>query len=71
MYALHDALVKPMPGNRMANSLAESWSVSEDRLTYEFTLRKGLKFHNGDPVHRRGRGVQLQTREGGRSCKKR
>jgi peptide/nickel transport system substrate-binding protein len=49
MYALHDALVKPMPGNLMANSLAESWSKSEDRLVYEFTLRKGLKFHNGDP----------------------
>ena len=49
MYALHDALIKPMPGNLMANSLAESWSMSEDRLVYEFTLRKGLKFHNGDP----------------------
>src|ERR1700730_1739844 len=49
MYALHDALVKPMPGNLMANSLAESWSISEDRLVYEFTLREGLKFHNGDP----------------------
>src|SRR2546430_17064647 len=46
MYALHDALVKPMPGNLMANSLAESWSISEDRLVYEFILRKGLKFHN-------------------------
>ena len=26
-YALHDALVKPMPGNPMAPSLAESWST--------------------------------------------
>src|SRR6266850_6080556 len=25
LYALHDALVKPMPGNLMAPSLAESW----------------------------------------------
>src|SRR5260370_8101045 len=49
LYALHDALVKPMPGNLMANSLAESWSMSEDRLVYEFPLRKGGKFHNGDP----------------------
>jgi peptide/nickel transport system substrate-binding protein len=50
LYALHDALVKPMPGNRMAPSLAESWSVSGDGLVYEFVLRKGVRFHNGDPV---------------------
>ena len=50
LYALHDALVKPMPGKAMAPSLAESWSVSSDGLVYEFVLRKGVKFHNGDPV---------------------
>jgi peptide/nickel transport system substrate-binding protein len=49
MYALHDALIKPMPGNLLAPSLAESWTVSADQLTYEFKLREGLKFHNGDP----------------------
>ncbi len=50
LYALHDALVKPMPGNPAAPSLAESWSVSKDGLAYEFVLRKGVRFHNGDPV---------------------
>jgi peptide/nickel transport system substrate-binding protein len=50
LYALHDALVKPMPGQALAPSLAESWSASEDALTYEFVLRNGVKFHNGDPV---------------------
>src|SRR5438270_422086 len=50
LYALHDALVKPMPGNPMAPSLAESFSASEDGLGYEFVLRQGVKFHNGDPV---------------------
>jgi peptide/nickel transport system substrate-binding protein len=49
LYALHDALVKPMPGNLMSPSLAESWTVSPDQRTYEFKLREGLKFHNGDP----------------------
>src|SRR5258708_4961517 len=50
LYALHDALVKPLPGNPMAPSLAESWSASEDALTSEFVLRKGCKCHNDDPA---------------------
>jgi peptide/nickel transport system substrate-binding protein len=50
LYALHDALVRPLPGSKMAPSLAESWSESADGLTYEFKLRRGLTFHNGDPV---------------------
>jgi peptide/nickel transport system substrate-binding protein len=49
LYAMHDALVKPMPGNLRAPSLAESWTVSADQRVYEFKLREGLKFHNGDP----------------------
>src|SRR6266704_2943713 len=49
LYALHDGLVKPMPGNIMTPSLAESWTVSSDQRVYEFKLREGLKFHNGDP----------------------
>jgi peptide/nickel transport system substrate-binding protein len=49
LYALHDALIKPLPGNDMAPCLAESWKESPDGLVYEFKLREGLKFHNGDP----------------------
>src|ERR1051326_1118234 len=49
LYALHDALVTPMPGNPIAPSLAESWTVSADQTAYEFKLRAGVKFHNGDP----------------------
>ncbi len=48
MYALHDALVKPMPGSLLANSLAESWTMSPDGKSYEFKLRDGVKFHNGE-----------------------
>jgi peptide/nickel transport system substrate-binding protein len=70
LVALHDALVKPMPGQRMAPSLAESWSESPDKLTYEFKLRKGVKFHNGDPFtaddvkfsFERSKGVQLKEK---------
>ena len=50
LYALHDALIKPLPGNNMAPCLAESWKESADGLTYEFKLRDGIKFHNGDPL---------------------
>jgi peptide/nickel transport system substrate-binding protein len=50
LYALHDALVKPMPGGINTPGLAESWTVSKDGITYEFVLRKGARFHNGDPV---------------------
>jgi len=50
LYAVHDALVKPMPGGDNTPSLAESWTQSKDGLVYEFILRKNAKFHNGDPV---------------------
>jgi ABC-type transport system substrate-binding protein len=49
LYAMHDALIKPLPGNDMAPCLAESWRESPDGLVYEFRLREGLRFHNGDP----------------------
>jgi len=50
LYALHDAMLKPMPGKNMAPGLAESWTVSPDGLVYDFVLRKNVRFHNGDPV---------------------
>ena len=50
LYAVHDALVKPMPGGLNTPSLAESWQESKDHLTFTFTLRKNARFHNGEPV---------------------
>jgi peptide/nickel transport system substrate-binding protein len=49
LYAMHDALVKPMPDGKMSPCLATKWSESENGLTYDFELRQGVKFHNGDP----------------------
>ena len=49
LYALHDGLLKPMPGVGSGPSLAESWSMAKDALSAEFTLR-AARFHNGDPV---------------------
>src|SRR5712691_4004603 len=50
LYAVHDALVKPMPGGLTTPSLAESWQESKDHLSYTFNLRKNARFHNGEPV---------------------
>jgi peptide/nickel transport system substrate-binding protein len=50
LYALHDALLKPMPAGPSTPSLAESWTVSSDGLVYEFLLRNGVRFHNGDAM---------------------
>src|SRR5437773_1896287 len=50
LYALHDSVVRPLYGAKVGPGLAEAWSESLDGLTYEFRLRRGLKFHNGDPV---------------------
>ena len=47
-YALHDALIKPMPGRSMEPGLAESWTASSDGLIYEFVLRRNVRFHDGE-----------------------
>jgi peptide/nickel transport system substrate-binding protein len=47
--AMHDALVKPMPEGPMTPCLATQWRESADGLTYDFALRQGVTFHNGDP----------------------
>ena len=49
-YAMHDAMLKAMPGELMAHSLAESWSATEDGMSYSFVLRDGVTFHNGEKV---------------------
>ncbi len=40
LYALHDALVKPMPGNHMAPSLAETWTESPDKLDLRIQIAR-------------------------------
>ncbi len=66
LYAIHDALVKPMPGNLLAPSLAESWTVSADQRVYEFKLREGVRFHNGDPFTAEDVKFSFQRLKGGK-----
>ena len=57
LYALHDALVKPMPGQPRAPSLAESWSVSKDGLRLRVRAAQGRALPQRRSGHRRGREV--------------
>src|SRR4030042_3716126 len=50
LYLFHDALVKIMPEGIYTPSLAESWTISPDAKVFEFKLRKGVNFHNGDAL---------------------
>jgi len=50
LYAMHDAVLKAMPGDPMAPCLAESCTMSADGLSYALSLRKGVKFHDGEEL---------------------
>lgn len=50
MFNVFEGLLKPTPDGDLVPAVAESYEVSEDRLTYTFTIRDGIRFHNGEPV---------------------
>jgi peptide/nickel transport system substrate-binding protein len=50
LFNVFEGLVKPTPDGDLVPAVAESYKESEDRTTYTFTLRDGIKFHNGEPV---------------------
>lgn len=47
---IDSALVQFDENLNIVPDLAEKWDISPDGLIYTFHLRKGLKFHNGDPL---------------------
>src|SRR5258706_607579 len=49
-YLVWDTLFALDAENRPQPQMVERWSVSADRLTYDFTLRDGLMWHDGAPV---------------------
>jgi peptide/nickel transport system substrate-binding protein len=46
---VYEGLVKLDQDGKIVPLLAEKWDVSDDRKTYTFTLRKGVKFSSGAP----------------------
>ena len=50
MFNVFEGLVKPTSNGDLIPAVAESYTVSEDHLTYTFTIREGVQFHNGDTV---------------------
>ena len=61
LYALHDAMVKPMPGNAAEPCLAEAWKMAPDGLSYEFTAARGRQVPQRRAGDRGGREVLLRA----------
>ena len=49
-YMVYDTLFAMDGQFRPQPQMVDAWKVSDDKLTYTFTLRDGLKFHDGQPV---------------------
>lgn len=49
-YAVYDTLFGMDSKGVIQPQMVEAWQVSDDKLTYRFTLREGLKWHDGQPV---------------------
>lgn len=47
---IYQGLVSRTPEQEIVPALAEDWEVSEDGLTYTFTLREGVTFHDGQEL---------------------
>ena len=50
LFNVFEGLVKPTSEGQLVPAVASDVKVSDDGLTYTFTLRQGVKFHNGDTV---------------------
>ena len=49
-WAMYDSLLTFDPKGNIVGSVAENYKLSPDGKTWTFKIRKGMKFHNGDPV---------------------
>jgi peptide/nickel transport system substrate-binding protein len=49
-YMVYDTLFAMDGQLRPQPQMVDTWKISDDKLTYTFTLRDSLKFHDGQPV---------------------
>ena len=50
LFNIFEGLVKADENGNLMNAVASDYVISDDGLVYTFTLRDGIKFHNGNPV---------------------
>ena len=50
LFNVYEGLLKPDSEGNIVPAVAEDYSISDDGLKYTFTIRNGIKFHNGNPV---------------------
>ena len=50
IYQVHDYLIDKLPDGSYEKGLAEEWTYSDDRTEITFTIKEGVKFHNGDDL---------------------
>ena len=65
MFNVYEGLVKPNANGEIVPAVASEVSVSDDGLTYAFTLRQGLKFHDGSPVEMQDVLFSIERRRNG------
>ena len=70
LYNVYETLTKINSDGSVTPLLAESWEVSPDLTTYTFKLRKGVKFHNGEPFNAQAVKFSFERAAGEKSTNK-
>ena len=65
LFNVFEGLVKPTSDGEIVPAVASDVQKSEDGLTYTFTLRDGVTFHNGDPVEMEDVLYSIERRKNG------
>lgn len=50
LFNIYEGLVKPSSDGDLLPAIASAWTISDDATVYTFTIREGVKFHDGSEV---------------------